>query len=115
MSIKLTQTNKDVFDCTLADLEKGQSAQVAKIVTSAAAAERLAELGLTVGAKVCVIRRAPLNDPVEISVRGYRLCLRKKTAEKIFLTDAFVSNVQVGVPTNALTAQNSSAPSEFQL
>jgi ferrous iron transport protein A len=37
---------------------------------------RLADLGLVAGTEVKVIRRAPLGDPIEIEVRGYRLCLR---------------------------------------
>lgn len=37
---------------------------------------RLADLGFVAGTEVKVIRRAPLGDPVEIEVRGYRLCLR---------------------------------------
>ena len=38
--------------------------------------ERLADLGFVAGTEVKVIRRAPLGDPIEIEVRGYRLCLR---------------------------------------
>lgn len=37
---------------------------------------RLADLGLVPGTEVKVIRRAPFGDPIEIEVRGYRLCLR---------------------------------------
>jgi len=39
---------------------------------------RLQEMGLTVGTTFRVVKIAPLGDPVEIDVRGYRLCLRKK-------------------------------------
>ena len=38
---------------------------------------RLADLGFVAGTEVKVIRRAPLGDPIEIEVRGYRLCLRR--------------------------------------
>ena len=41
---------------------------------------RLAEMGMTTGALVAVTRRAPLGDPIEIEVRGTRVCLRKKDA-----------------------------------
>jgi Fe2+ transport system protein FeoA len=44
---------------------------------------RLLEMGLTSGAPVSVIRRAPLGDPVEVSVRGYRLSLRGQEAQTI--------------------------------
>ena len=41
---------------------------------------RFAELGLTVGARITVLKRAPLGDPLEIVARGYSLCLRKAEA-----------------------------------
>ena len=41
------------------------------------------EMGLTPGAEVQIIRFAPLGDPIEIEVRGYRLSLRKREAEGI--------------------------------
>ena len=44
---------------------------------------RLLEMGLTTGAEIQLIRFAPLGDPVEIEVRGYRLSLRKREAEGI--------------------------------
>ncbi|MCX6966723.1 MAG: ferrous iron transport protein A [Verrucomicrobia bacterium] len=44
---------------------------------------RLLEMGLTTGAPIQLIRFAPLGDPVEIEVRGYRLSLRKKEAAGI--------------------------------
>jgi len=44
---------------------------------------RLLEMGLTTGAEIQFIRFAPLGDPVEIEVRGYRLSLRKKEAAGI--------------------------------
>lgn len=45
--------------------------------------QRLMEMGLTKGTLVEVIRLAPLGDPIEISVRGYRLSLRKREAAAI--------------------------------
>ncbi|XHR28713.1 MAG: ferrous iron transport protein A [Chthoniobacteraceae bacterium] len=44
---------------------------------------RLLEMGLTTGAEVELIRFAPLGDPIEIEVRGYRLSLRKREARGI--------------------------------
>lgn len=44
---------------------------------------RLLEMGLTTGAQIQLIRFAPLGDPVEIEVRGYRLSLRKREAAGI--------------------------------
>ena len=45
--------------------------------------QRLMEMGITRGTKISVERFAPLGDPIEISVRGYRLSVRKKEAEHI--------------------------------
>jgi ferrous iron transport protein A len=38
---------------------------------------RLAELGLVPGTRISVVRRGPLGDPVELELRGYRLCVRR--------------------------------------
>ena len=47
--------------------------------------QRLLEMGLTKGTTIQVIRLAPMGDPMEISVRGYRLSLRKKEAEAVMI------------------------------
>lgn len=46
---------------------------------------RLFEMGLTRGVQVTVTRRAPLGDPMEIAVRGTRLCLRRKDAARFLV------------------------------
>lgn len=48
--------------------------------------QRLLEMGLTKGTSIEVIRLAPLRDPIEIMVRGYRLSLRRKEAEAVVVT-----------------------------
>ena len=48
-----------------------------------AVAERLADLGFVPGTPVCVVRRAPLGDPIEVEIRGYRLCLRAEEAAAV--------------------------------
>ena len=50
-------------------------------------AERFAELGLPPGAVVSVVQKAPLSDPIEISVRGYSLCIRRRQAKDIVLRE----------------------------
>ena len=50
-------------------------------------AERFAELGLTPGAAVSVVQKAPLSDPIEINVRGYSLCIRRRQAKDITLRE----------------------------
>lgn len=47
--------------------------------------QRLLELGVTPGAKIEVIRFAPLGDPIEVRVRGYHLSLRRREAEAIWV------------------------------
>ena len=47
--------------------------------------QRLLEMGLTIGAEFEVIRFAPMGDPLEIKVRGYRLSLRKREASGILI------------------------------
>ena len=47
--------------------------------------QRLLEMGLTKGSSVEFIRTAPMGDPIEILVRGYRLSLRKQEAESVLV------------------------------
>jgi ferrous iron transport protein A len=47
--------------------------------------QRLLEMGLTNGITIKVVRIAPLGDPIEIELRGYRLSLRKKEAEAVMI------------------------------
>jgi Fe2+ transport system protein FeoA len=44
---------------------------------------RLLEMGLTPGVEVCVLGVAPLGDPLELEVRGYRLSVRKREAQRV--------------------------------
>lgn len=48
--------------------------------------QRLLEMGLIKGTSIEIIRFAPLGDPIEISIRGYRLSLRKEEAESIIIS-----------------------------
>lgn len=66
---------------TFAKLKKGMSAKIVRIVTCCCEVTRLQEMGLTEGTTFKVIKVAPFGDPVEIDVRGYRLCLRKKETD----------------------------------
>jgi len=60
-----------------------QKACIAGLTLPTEQRTRLMEMGLTPGAEVQIIRFAPLGDPIEIEVRGYRLSLRKREAEGI--------------------------------
>ena len=59
-------------------LKKGQLARVVGCQECSEELIRLQEMGLTEGAVFQVIKVAPFGDPVEINLRGYRLCLRKR-------------------------------------
>lgn len=63
----------------------GSTVVIAAIDLLPEARERLFELGLLVGTSIEVVRFAPLGDPVEIKVRGYRLMLPRNEADWIFV------------------------------
>jgi ferrous iron transport protein A len=62
---------------TFTQLKRGMNAKVVRITAESDEVRRLQEMGLTVGTKFKVVKVAPFGDPVEIDLRGYRLCLRK--------------------------------------
>lgn len=66
-------------------LKRGMKARVVGVSGEGDDTKRLMELGLTPGSEFTVTKIAPLGDPVEISLRGYRLCLRKREAQEILL------------------------------
>lgn len=70
----------------LSDLAPGASGVIQRVDASEAVRRRLLELGLLPGTAVQAIRRAPLGDPLEIQLRGYRLSLREAEARAIHLT-----------------------------
>lgn len=69
----------------LAQLPVGASATIKTFPATGVAFTRLREMGLLPGTRVTLIRIAPLGDPLEIQVRGYRLSLRKSEAEHVLL------------------------------
>ncbi len=80
---------------TLADLQEGQSAVIADVIGDDGVAQRLMEMGLTDGEPIKLIGFAPMGDPIEYSVRGYRLTLRKVEAQRVTVVD---DSVQGGQP-----------------
>ena len=68
---------------TLKDLKGGESASVVRLNSTGATRRRLLDMGLTKGVKVTLRKVAPLGDPLEITLRGYELSLRKSEAELI--------------------------------
>ena len=68
---------------TLAELEIGGRAIVAKVHGEGAIRRRLFDMGITPGAEVYLRKKAPLGDPIEIALRGYELTLRKSEASNV--------------------------------
>ena len=68
---------------TLKDVQIGESARVVKIHGEGAIKRRIMDMGITKGIEIYVRKVAPLGDPIEITVRGYELSLRKADAESI--------------------------------
>ena len=68
---------------TLRDVKVGDNARVVKLHGEGAIKRRIMDMGLTKGTEVTVCKVAPLGDPVEVTVRGYELSLRKADAEMI--------------------------------
>ena len=68
---------------TLKAVKPGESVRVAKIGGVGPVKRRIMEMGITKGAEVYVRKVAPLGDPIEVTVRGYELSLRKADAEMI--------------------------------
>lgn len=68
---------------TLRDAKIGESVQVVKLHGEGAVKRRIMDMGITKGVYVLVRKVAPLGDPVEVTVRGYELTLRKADADLI--------------------------------
>lgn len=68
---------------TLREVKVGETATVKKIGGEGALKRRIMDMGITKGTVVFVRKVAPLGDPIEVSVRGYELSLRKADAEMI--------------------------------
>ena len=68
---------------TLRDAKIGDTVKVVKLHGEGAIKRRIMDMGITKGTDVYVRKVAPLGDPVEVTVRGYELSLRKADAEMI--------------------------------
>ncbi|MDO4378473.1 MAG: FeoA family protein [Erysipelotrichia bacterium] len=68
---------------TLKDVKIGQSCTVAKLHGEGAVKRRIMDMGVTKGVEILVRKVAPLGDPIEVTIRGYELSIRKEDAEKI--------------------------------
>ena len=68
---------------TLRDTKPGETVKVVKLNGSGAVKRHIMDMGITKGVEVYVRKIAPLGDPVEFTVRGYELSLRKEDAEMV--------------------------------
>ena len=68
---------------TLKDVKIGSTVTVKKLYGEGAIKRRIMDMGITKGTAVTVRKVAPLGDPMEVSVRGYELTLRKVDAEMV--------------------------------
>jgi len=68
---------------TLRDTKCGETVTVMKITGEGVLKRRIMDMGITKGTEIYVRKVAPLGDPVEVTVRGYELSLRKADAEMV--------------------------------
>ena len=68
---------------TLADVSMGDCVTVTKLNENGVVRRRIMDMGITKGTEVQVVKVAPLGDPMELTVRGYELTLRKADAQHI--------------------------------
>ena len=68
---------------TLKNVKVGQTVKVTKLHGEGALKRRIMDMGITKGVEIYVRKVAPLGDPIEITVRGYELTIRKNDAELI--------------------------------
>ncbi len=68
---------------TLRDVKVGETVKVVKLYGEGAVKRRIMDMGITKGVEIYIRKVAPLGDPVEVTVRGYELSIRKADAEMI--------------------------------
>jgi ferrous iron transport protein A len=68
---------------TLKEIKCGETAKIVKLNGEGAVKRRIMDMGITKGTEVFIRKVAPLGDPIEVTVRGYELSLRKADAEMI--------------------------------
>lgn len=76
----------EATDRTLRDVQIGSTATVRRLNGQGALKRHIMDMGITKGTEVYVRKVAPLGDPIEVTVRGYELSLRKSEAESILVS-----------------------------
>ena len=72
---------------SLASIDIGSTTQVVDISGEDSTSLRMLEMGLTPGVEVTVVSAAPLGDPVELELRGYRLSIRRNEAARVVVAN----------------------------
>lgn len=78
-------TSENTSVKTLRQAKAGQTVRVARVAGTGPLRQRILDMGLTKGTEVTIRKVAPLGDPLEVTVRGYELTLRKAEAGRIEL------------------------------
>ena len=73
---------------TLRDAKIGDTVKVQKLAGTGAIKRRLMDMGITKGVEIYLRKVAPLGDPLEVTLRGYELSLRKSEAENVLVEEA---------------------------
>ena len=68
---------------TLKQAKVGDTVRVVKLHGEGALRRRIMDMGITKGVEICIRKVAPFGDPIEVTVRGYELSIRKADAEMI--------------------------------
>ena len=72
---------------TLRDAKIGETVKVQKLAGTGAIKRRLMDMGITRGVEIYLRKVAPLGDPLEVTLRGYELSLRKSEAENVLVEE----------------------------
>ena len=80
---------------TLREVPCGTTVKVTRLNGSGPVKRRIMDMGITKGVSIFVRKVAPLGDPVEVTVRGYELSLRKADAEMVEVEEFFSSKVSI--------------------
>ncbi len=70
---------------TLREVKVGETVKVVKVSGEGAVKRRIMDMGITKGVEIYVRKVAPLGDPIEVTVRGYELSIRKADGEMIII------------------------------
>jgi ferrous iron transport protein A len=85
----------------LSDLAEGDSAVIQAMPSGRSSLTRLREMGLVPGTAVTLVRRAPLGEPIEISVRGSHIAMRNGEAKFIEITNVIAATAATAAKASA--------------